>query len=57
MEYSFRIQLVAIVSLMLVFPNTQGWGEDGHAIVCSIAQVSNVLSACLETLLQLIIKS
>ncbi|KHN05560.1 hypothetical protein glysoja_035760 [Glycine soja] len=34
MEY-YKIQLVAIVSLMLVLPNTQGWGEDGHAIIIS----------------------
>ncbi|MED6194504.1 Endonuclease 2 [Stylosanthes scabra] len=33
-----RMQVVAIVSLMLLFQNTQGWGEDGHAIVCKIAQ-------------------
>ncbi|KAI4357808.1 hypothetical protein L6164_001732 [Bauhinia variegata] len=29
---------VAIVSLMLLFPDSQGWGEDGHAIICKIAQ-------------------
>ncbi|KAL1295907.1 hypothetical protein HN51_056725 [Arachis hypogaea] len=34
----YRMQVVVIVSLMLLFPNTQGWGEDGHAIVCKIAQ-------------------
>ncbi|KAG4907501.1 hypothetical protein AAZX31_20G104700 [Glycine max] len=37
MEY-YKIQLVVIVSLMIVLPNTQGWGEDGHAIICRIAQ-------------------
>ncbi|XP_057424619.1 endonuclease 2 [Lotus japonicus] len=53
MEYSFRIQLVAIVSLMLVFPNTQGWGEDGHTIVCSIAQarLSNTAAEKVKELL------
>lgn len=39
----YRIQLLAIVSLMLIFPNTEGWGEDGHAIICKIAQVSKTL--------------
>ncbi|KAJ1398301.1 S1/P1 nuclease [Sesbania bispinosa] len=34
----FKILLVAAVLLMLVFPNAQGWGEDGHIIVCKIAQ-------------------
>ncbi|XP_061360654.1 endonuclease 2-like [Gastrolobium bilobum] len=34
----YRIQLVAIVSFMLLLPNAQGWGDDGHAIVCKIAQ-------------------
>ncbi|KAJ1436204.1 S1/P1 nuclease [Sesbania bispinosa] len=52
MEY-FRIQLVAIVSLILVFPNTQGWGEDGHAIVCRIAQsrLSNTAAEAVKKLL------
>ncbi|XP_057761814.1 endonuclease 2-like [Arachis stenosperma] len=37
---SYRIQLVVgiVSSLLFVFPSTQGWGEDGHAIVCKIAQ-------------------
>ncbi|KAI9077405.1 hypothetical protein K1719_040608 [Acacia pycnantha] len=35
-----RIHLVAIISLLvLLFPSTTiAWGEDGHAIVCKIAQ-------------------
>jgi len=35
-----RIEAVVILSLMLVLPNAEGWGKDGHAIVCKIAQVS-----------------
>ncbi|XP_020237661.1 endonuclease 2 [Cajanus cajan] len=38
MEHYYKIQLLGIVSLLLVFPNTHGWGEDGHAIICRIAQ-------------------
>ncbi|KAL2324099.1 hypothetical protein Fmac_023157 [Flemingia macrophylla] len=38
MEYYHKFQLLAVVSLMFVFPNAQGWGEDGHAIICRIAQ-------------------
>lgn len=40
----YRIQLVAIVSFVLLFPNTQGWGDDGHAIICKIAQVPSYFS-------------
>jgi hypothetical protein len=36
----YRILLVAMVSFIILIQNTQGWGEDGHAIVCKIAQVS-----------------
>lgn len=38
---------------MLVFPNTQGWGEDGHTIVCSIAQarLSNTAAEKVKELL------
>jgi len=32
-------QLVAIVSFLLLLSKTHGWGEDGHTIVCKIAQV------------------
>lgn len=39
----YRIQLVAIFSFMLLLPNTQGWGEEGHVIVCKIAQVHSLL--------------
>lgn len=35
----YRIVLVAIVSFLVLLQNTQGWGDDGHAIVCKIAQV------------------
>ncbi|KAE9600190.1 hypothetical protein Lal_00046149 [Lupinus albus] len=35
---SYKFQLVAIVSLVLLLPNTEGWGKDGHAIICKIAQ-------------------
>ncbi|KAG4984549.1 hypothetical protein JHK87_029298 [Glycine soja] len=49
MEY-YKIQLVAIVSLMLVLPNTQGWGEDGHAIISRIAQVTNYFHSLYEVL-------
>ncbi|KAK7275267.1 hypothetical protein RIF29_16377 [Crotalaria pallida] len=50
---SYKIQLVAIVSLILVFPNTQGWGEDGHFIVCKIAQsrLSNSAAEAVKNLL------
>ncbi|WVZ09537.1 hypothetical protein V8G54_014067 [Vigna mungo] len=34
----FSIQLVALLSLTLLLPNTHGWGDDGHVIVCKIAQ-------------------
>lgn len=44
----YRIQLLATVSLMLLLPNTQGWGEDGHAIVCKIAQVHSLSLSLLE---------
>lgn len=37
-----RIQLVVIVSFMLLLPNSQGWGDEGHTIVCKIAQVPNI---------------
>jgi len=34
-----KIQLLVTLSFILLLPNTKGWGEDGHAIVCRIAQV------------------
>ncbi|RDY12143.1 Endonuclease 2, partial [Mucuna pruriens] len=34
----YSIQLVAIVSFMLLLSNAHGWGDDGHTIVCKIAQ-------------------
>jgi len=37
---SYRIEIVVILSLMVLVPNAKGWGKDGHAIVCKIAQVS-----------------
>jgi len=33
------VQLVAIVSFLLLVPKTHAWGDEGHAIVCKIAQV------------------
>ncbi|XP_058737908.1 endonuclease 2-like [Vicia villosa] len=33
-----KIQLVAILSLIFLVQNIQGWGEEGHAITCKIAQ-------------------
>ncbi|KAF7827807.1 endonuclease 2 [Senna tora] len=53
MEF-YRIQLVAIVSLVLLFPSsTIGWGDDGHAIVCKIAQsrLSAAAAEAVENLL------
>ncbi|KAK7280467.1 hypothetical protein RJT34_25531 [Clitoria ternatea] len=49
----YKIQIVALVTLMIVFPNTQGWGEDGHAIICRIAQsrLSNTASEAVKDLL------
>jgi len=38
----YRIALVAIISSLLLIQNTQGWGDDGHAIVCKIAQVNEI---------------
>ena len=49
MEY-YKIQLVVIVSLMIVLPTTQGWGEDGHAIICRIAQVTNYFHSLYQVL-------
>ncbi|XP_014513973.1 endonuclease 2 isoform X1 [Vigna radiata var. radiata] len=34
----YKIQLLVTLSFILLLPNTKGWGEDGHAIVCRIAQ-------------------
>ncbi|MED6151799.1 hypothetical protein PIB30_085881 [Stylosanthes scabra] len=52
---SNRIQLVVAIisSLLLLFPSTQGWGEDGHAIVCKIAQarLSSTAAAAVKKLL------
>lgn len=49
----YKIQLVTIVSLMLLFTNTKGWGEDGHATVCRIAQsrLSNTAAEAVKDLL------
>ncbi|CAI8605082.1 unnamed protein product [Vicia faba] len=33
-----KIQLVAILSFIFLVQNIQGWGEEGHAITCKIAQ-------------------
>ncbi|XP_027367122.1 endonuclease 2-like [Abrus precatorius] len=52
MEY-YKIQIVSVVSFMLLFANTRGWGEDGHAIVCRIAQsrLSNTAAEAVKKLL------
>ncbi|WJX57780.1 hypothetical protein P8452_43305 [Trifolium repens] len=34
----YKIVLVTIVSFLLLVQNTKGWGDDGHVIVCKIAQ-------------------
>lgn len=34
----YKIVLVTIISFMLLVQNTKEWGEDGHVIVCKIAQ-------------------
>jgi len=39
----YKIVLVTIVSSMLLVQNTDEWGEDGHVIVCKIAQVRIVI--------------
>jgi hypothetical protein len=41
-----RAEMVAIVSLMLLFPVINAWGIDGHHIVCKIAQVLDPLCFC-----------
>lgn len=55
---SYRIQLVAIaiVSFMLLLPNTQGWGEEGHFTVCKIAQ-ARLSNAAAEAVKELLPKS
>ncbi|XP_004497080.1 endonuclease 2 [Cicer arietinum] len=52
MEY-YKIQFVTIVSFILLFPNIQAWGEDGHAIACSIAQ-SRLSDTAAEAVKQLL---
>ncbi|OIW03579.1 hypothetical protein TanjilG_30999 [Lupinus angustifolius] len=49
----YKFQLVAIVSLVLLLPSTQGWGKDGHAIVCKIAQ-SRLSDAAADAVKQLL---
>ncbi|CAJ2648419.1 unnamed protein product [Trifolium pratense] len=34
----YKILLVTIVSFLFLVQNTKGWGDDGHVIVCKIAQ-------------------
>ncbi|WVZ12294.1 hypothetical protein V8G54_016824 [Vigna mungo] len=53
---SFRIEVVVILSLMLVLPNAEGWGKDGHAIVCKIAQ-ARLDTAATEAVSKLLPKS
>lgn len=52
MEHN-KIILVTIVSFMFLFQNIQGWGTDGHAITCKIAQsrLSNTAAAAVKKLL------
>ncbi|CAJ1932405.1 unnamed protein product [Sphenostylis stenocarpa] len=47
------VQVVAIVSFMLLLPKTHAWGEDGHAIVCKIAQgrLNSAAAAAVKKLL------
>ncbi|KAL9325008.1 hypothetical protein ACSQ67_005653 [Phaseolus vulgaris] len=47
------VQLVAIVSLVVLLPKTHAWGEEGHAIVCKIAQarLSTAAAAAVKKLL------
>lgn len=42
----YRPQLLFVVSLFLLLflPKTQEWGQDGHTIVCKIAQVPYLLN-------------
>ncbi|XP_059453722.1 endonuclease 2 [Corylus avellana] len=51
-----RAQIVAIVSLMLLFPVINAWGNDGHYIVCKIAQ-SRLNKAAAEIVEELLPKS
>ncbi|KAF5445177.1 hypothetical protein F2P56_034246 [Juglans regia] len=52
-----RIQILALVSLMLLFPAAiDGWGIDGHYIVCTIAQ-SRLNKAAAEIVEELLPKS
>ncbi|XP_027914654.1 endonuclease 2-like isoform X2 [Vigna unguiculata] len=51
-----RIEAVVILSLMLVLPNAEGWGKDGHAIVCKIAQ-ARLDTAAAEAVSKLLPKS
>lgn len=49
----YRTQLLVVVSLFLLLflPKTQGWGQDGHTIVCKIAQVPYLLNFLIHMLL------
>ncbi|CAL0322305.1 unnamed protein product [Lupinus luteus] len=49
----YKFQLVAIVSLVLLLPSTHGWGKEGHAIVCKIAQ-SRLSDAAADAVKQLL---
>ncbi|KAL5078736.1 hypothetical protein RYX36_007161 [Vicia faba] len=53
MASGYRIVLVAIISFLFLLPNTTGWGDDGHAIVCKIAQdrLSNEAAKAVKKLL------
>ncbi|KAG2377073.1 Endonuclease 2 [Vigna angularis] len=52
----FSIQLVALLSLTLLLPNTHGWGDDGHVIVCKIAQ-ARLSKTAAEAVQKLLLKS
>ncbi|KAL9325005.1 hypothetical protein ACSQ67_005650 [Phaseolus vulgaris] len=53
---SYRIEIVVILSLMVLVPNAKGWGKDGHAIVCKIAQ-GRLSSAAAEAVSKLLPRS
>ncbi|XP_027360220.1 endonuclease 2-like [Abrus precatorius] len=48
-----KVHLLVIVTLMILLPNSEGWGEEGHAIVCKIAQarLSTEAAAAVKKLL------
>ncbi|CAJ1932403.1 unnamed protein product [Sphenostylis stenocarpa] len=51
-----RVQLVGTVSFLLLLSSAQGWGKDGHAIVCKIAQ-ARLSTAAAEAVTKLLPES